>query len=146
VHTQLNEAPPAVRGGSSDGHGCRKGDGRCWVSWRRLHGSWWCGCKWWCGCAHWPRQGARCTRAAGISLCIALAAVGMGLFFLAMFWSCLTMPEGSLVREEEVAYAVLATSAQQHGHHSASARERASQGHVRVISYNFFLRPDLLTV
>ena len=70
----------------------------------------------------------------------------MGLFFLAMFWSCLTMPEGSLVREEEVAYAVLATSAQQHGHHSASARELASHGHVRVISYNVFLRPDLLTV
>ena len=73
----------------------------------------------------------------------------MGIFFLAIFWSCLTMPEGSIVRGEEVvpsANAVLATSAQQHGHHSASARERAAQGQVRVISYNFFLRPDLLTV
>ena len=51
----------------------------------------------------------------------------VGIFFLAIFWSC-------------------ATSAQQHGHHSASAQERAAQGQVRVISYNFFLRPDLLTV
>jgi len=74
--------------------------------------------------------------------------VGVGIFFLAIFWSCLTMPEGSIVRGEEVvpsANAVLATSAQQHGHHSASVRERAAQGQVRVISYNFFLRPDLLT-
>ena len=75
--------------------------------------------------------------------------MGVGIFFLAIFWSCLTMPEGSIVRGEEVvpsANAVLATSAQQHGHHSASARERAAQGQVRVISYKFFLRPDLLTV
>jgi len=155
VHTKLNEAPPAARGGSSDGRGCREGDGRCWVSWRLLPfcwecgGGWWCGCTWWCGCVQWPRQGKRCTCAAVCSWCTALTVVGVGIFFLAIFWSCLTMPEGSIVRGEEVvasANAVLAISAQQHGHHSASARERASQGQVRVISYNFFLRPDLLTV
>lgn len=47
------------------------------------------------------------------------------------------MPHGSLVRPGDVVV---------QEHEVQSARKRASQGHVRVISYNFFLRPDLLTV
>ena len=68
------------------------------------------------------------------------------LFFLVIFWSCLSMPEVYVVRPEDMSvskHAVHLTLPEQH--QSSIARERASRGQVRVLNYNFFLRSDLIT-
>ena len=133
--------------------GEKEGDTRCWMSWRRLPfcwecgGGWWCGCQtWWCNCSTYPRQGTKCSFSSICSWAATAFALTWVLFFLAIFWSCISMPVGELIRPEDVVATeqVVHENSARH-HHSESAVQRSAQGLVRVLSYNMFLRPDLLT-
>jgi endonuclease/exonuclease/phosphatase family metal-dependent hydrolase len=64
------------------------------------------------------------------------------LFFLTIFWTCLAVPVSQLSPQAagDKAYIVADQLYQ-----PLVARNRSAQGLVSVISYNFFLRPDLIT-